>query len=130
MAPLAMLLPLVSDVLDKVFPDKGEADRAKLEMLKLAQEGRLVELSAMKEVDLAQAATNTAEAKSDNIFKSGWRPFIGWACGIGLAYQFVLFPVLHGHYPLLQSINTEELMWLVTGLLGLGTLRTYEKTKK
>jgi hypothetical protein len=130
MPPIAVLLPFVTDILDKIFPDKEEADKAKLEMLKLAQEGRLVELNAMKEVDLAQAATNTAEAQSDSFFKSGWRPFSGWTAGIGLSYQFVAFPILHGYFPLLQPIDTEQLMWLLTGMLGLGGLRTYEKMKK
>lgn len=129
MGILPMLLPLLGDVLDKVFPDKEAADKAKLEVLKLAQEGRFKELDMLKEIDIAQSEVNKAEASTD-LFRGGWRPFIGWVCGVSLAYQFLLYPVLHGFYPQLSALDTESLMWLITGMLGLTVARTYEKTKK
>lgn len=127
--PLTLLLPFVGDVLDKIFPDKEKAEQAKLELLKLAQEGRLNELTAIKEVDVAQAKINEAEASTD-MFRGGWRPFIGWVSGFGLAYQYLAYPILHGFYPQLAPLDTESLMWLITGMLGLGAYRTFEKTKK
>lgn len=84
-------------------------------------------------IQLAQIKVNEVEATSTNWFVAGWRPFIGWVCGLGLAYQFLFMPIMNG---LLKaagtispfiSLDTGTLMSCVAGLLGLGTLRTYEK---
>jgi len=91
----------------------------------------------------AQAAINLADAKSGNWFQAGWRPFIGWVCGFGLAWQWVFMPFTVffvqigatwlGLKPfdltILPKLNGEEIMGLLSALLGLGTLRTYEKTR-
>jgi hypothetical protein len=78
----------------------------------------------------AQVDVNLQEAQSTNLFISGWRPSIGWICGIGLFYQFLLQPLSvglgHGFPPL--DVNT--LISLVTSMLGLGGYRTFEKTRK
>jgi len=134
MPPIAVLLPFVSDILDKVFPDKGEADRAKLEMLKLAQEGKLIELNAMKDVDLAQSKINEVAANSTP-FAANARPAALWVCVAALGYQYLALPLLTWYstlnaIPLPPSIMNEDLWIILTGLLGLGTMRTYEKTKK
>lgn len=84
----------------------------------------------------AQAAINQAEASNPNVFVSGWRPFIGWVCGAGIAWNFVVKPLvewgafLYGH-PLVgaPTLDTNELMYLVTAMLGLAGYRTYEGTK-
>jgi hypothetical protein len=123
-----MLLPLLGDVLDRVLPDDKAKDQAKLEILKMAQDGRTTELNAIRDVDVAQSQVNAAEATTD-LFRGGWRPFIGWVSGIGLAYQFIAYPVLHGYYLQLTPLDTNSLMWLVTGMLGLGAYRTFEKVK-
>ena len=129
MPPIAMLLPLLGDVLDRVLPDDKAKEQAKLEVARMALEGRTIELNAIRDVDVAQAQVNAAEATTD-LFRGGWRPFIGWISGIGLAYQFVAYPILHGFYPQLSPLDTDSLMWLVTGMLGLGAYRTFEKVKK
>jgi len=84
----------------------------------------------------AQAAINQAEASNPNVFVSGWRPSVGWVCSAGLAWEFVLKPlatwafVLAGH-PLIDAPNldTNELMGLITAMLGLAGYRTFEGVK-
>ena len=129
MPPLAALIPLIGDVLDRVLPDDKAKDQAKLEMLKMAQESRISELNAIRDVDVAQAQVNAAVSSTD-VFRGGWRPFIGWVSGFALGYQYIAYPILHGFYPQLSPLDADSLMWLVTGMLGLGAYRTFEKVKR
>ncbi len=76
----------------------------------------------------AQSATNTAEAANNSIFVAGWRPACGWVCVSGLIYSTVVSPAFH-----LPAGDTNTLIMILTGMLGLGTMRTVEKitgTKK
>jgi len=78
----------------------------------------------------AQAKINEIEAASASTFVSGWRPMIGWICAVSIGLTFVIFPILKlipGF--IVPEINTNELWPLVMSMLGLGTLRTYEKSK-
>jgi len=94
---------------------------------KLAQ---LEQASAMGQIQV-----NLEEAKSENMFKAGWRPFIGWTCGVGVAWTFVMqpmlswFAVLFGVTTTFPTLHTGELMNLLLALLGFGAYRTYEKVK-
>lgn len=69
----------------------------------------------------AQSATNTAEASNPSIFVAGWRPAIGWVCVGGFTYT-ILQPGLH-----LPAIDTNVMITILSGMLGLGTMRTAEK---
>lgn len=84
-----------------------------------------------------QADINLVEAKSGSFFVSGWRPFIGWVCGVGVGFNYVLRPffnyILAVFYPSVSQMETmdmSQLMPLLMGMLGFGALRTYEKVKK
>ena len=85
---------------------------------------------------LAQIAVNKEEAASGSIFKGGWRPFIGWVCGIAFFYHFVLNPIILFviaiigiEIPDLPNFNMNTLLTVLGGMLGIGSLRTYEKQK-
>ncbi len=132
---MLQFLPLITSVLDKVLPDATAAADAKLKALELAQRGELAVLDADTRLALAQLEVNKVEAGTD-LFRGGWRPAVGWMCVAGLGYQLVLRPLLPwlarvagGEVPDLPSIDTETLMVLLTGMLGLGGLRTFEKVK-
>lgn len=132
---MLQFLPLITSVLDKVLPDATAAADAKLKMLELAQRGELAVLDADMRLALAQIEVNKVEASTD-LFRGGWRPAVGWVCVLGLGYQLVLRPLLPwavkvcgADVPDLPSIDTETLMVLLTGMLGLGGLRTFEKVK-
>lgn len=130
-----LVIPAITQVLDKIIPDPQAAADAKLKALELAQKGDLAALDAELRLALGQLEVNKAEATTD-MFRGGWRPAVGWVCVVGLAYQFVLQPVLPwlvalfgAQVPPLPAIDNETLMVLLTGMLGLGGLRTFERVK-
>lgn len=122
-------------LIDKLFPDPQKAAEAKLKMLDMQQAGEFKQLEADVQLALAQIAVNKAEAESTDPFRAGWRPFIGWVCGIGLGFQFVIRPLanwaiaMQGSTVFLPGLELETLMTLLFGMLGLGAYRTVEKTK-
>jgi hypothetical protein len=108
------------------------------ERLKIALQDRQIEAALMQE----QTRTNQAEARHSSIFVAGWRPFIGWVGGFGLAYQFIGYPLLNWAWvfflaqgwipPGISSppvLEFGELMPLILGMLGVGTMRSYDKAR-
>ena len=86
--------------------------------------------------DMAQISVNTEEAKSASLFVSGWRPFVGWICGFALFYVAILDPlarftaqVIYNYGGKFPEIDTTITMQVLFGMLGLGGMRTYEKSK-
>ena len=131
----AVLIPLIGTIVEKVIPDPQAAADAKLRVMELAQKGELAVLDADLKLALGQIEVNKAEATTD-MFRGGWRPAVGWVCVAGLAYQFILQPVLPwlatlfgAQVPPLPAIDNESLIVLLTGMLGLGGLRTFERVK-
>lgn len=134
MGALIAALPLLGQLLERLLPDPGARAAAQLELAKLAASGELAQLDAWKAINVAQAGTNTAEAAAGP-FRGGWRPFIGWICGAGLCYSWLVRPLAPwalrvagvDGVPDLPALDTAELFTLVTGMLGLAGLRTYDK---
>jgi hypothetical protein len=130
------LIPLVGKVIDNILPDPAVAADAKLKLLELQQKGQLAELDADLRVALGQMEINKVEAASTNWFVAGWRPFVGWACGASFAYAALLEPLMRfgatvwfdyrGTFPV---IDTNLTMQILVGLLGLGGLRSFEKSR-
>ena len=126
---LSALIGPVTGLLDKFVEDKDQKNALAHEIATLAEK-------QAHEAAMAQVATNQAEAKHRSVFVAGWRPFIGWTCGVALAYHFVLAPfILFGvsvagvEIPPLPTFDMDSLMTVLLGMLGLGGLRTYEKSK-
>ena len=128
LALLPTLLPALTEVLDRVIPDQAAAAKAKLEM-----EARLLEAATAQAAQ--QTEINKIEASHQSIFVSGWRPYIGWVCGMAIAWAFLLSPMLSWLLPVMgvvavvPPLQTEFLLELVFAMLGLGGLRTFEKLK-
>lgn len=79
-----------------------------------------------------QTKINEIEAQHRTVFVAGWRPFIGWICGIALAYNFVIRDLIiwfTGPDSMPPALQMDHLMTVLLGMLGLGGLRTYEKIK-
>lgn len=130
-----MLIPALTQIFDKVIPDPQAQADAKLKVMEMAQRGELAVLDADLKLALGQLEVNKVEAGTD-MFRGGWRPAVGWTCVFGLVYQFLMQPLLPwlvtvagGHVPPLPAIDNETLMLLLTGMLGLGGLRTFERVK-
>jgi Zn-dependent protease with chaperone function len=120
--PITAGLSLVSDVVNKVWPDKTEQEKAQMAAAVALLQG--------------QMEINKVEAASPNVFTSGWRPAIGWVCGLAMAYTYIGYPLLlwatavwwPGVKPpvlVTDGVLTE----LLCALLGMSSLRTYEKTR-
>lgn len=130
----------VGKLIDRLWPDKiaqaAERAKAEQELLKLAQEDKLDERAKNTQLQLAQIDVNKTEAESESWFTSNWRPFVGWVCGVSLAYAAVLEPIFRftaqvgfnymGDFPVLDTGLTLQILG---GLLGLGVLRSYDKVK-
>ena len=110
----------------------GEAIKDPVKKAELEAKLQTIESSLQQ----GQLEVNKTEAKSNNLFIAGWRPFIGWVGGIALMYSFILSPLIqwgcqiYGLHILPPKIQTDMLFNLVLALLGLGGMRTFEKTKK
>lgn len=122
-------IPLISTVLDRILPDDESREKAKLELYKIETEKEFQQMLYKKEIDLGQLKINEVEASHQNVFVSGWRPAAGWLTIAGLAYHYLVFPIFSGHIPELKDIPTEDLMYLLFALLGMGGLRSFEKIK-
>tara|TARA_R100000149_G_C5856635_1_gene123724 strand:- start:759 stop:1166 length:408 start_codon:yes stop_codon:yes gene_type:complete len=128
-ALLPAILPAVTDIVGRFLPENKEA-RAKAE-----REIQAKLTAHLAKIDLAQLDINKQEAAHRSIFVAGWRPFIGWSCGIALAWTYVVTPILQfalaqsGHLIDLPAMDVSQMMPVLMGMLGLGGLRTFEKFK-
>lgn len=101
--------------------------------LRALQDLRSEMLSAASAADASQGQVNAAEAQNTNLFISGWRPFIGWVCGMIFIYHFMLLPFIlfcfsvSGKTVPLPMFDTETFGNVLYGMLGLGAMRTFEK---
>jgi hypothetical protein len=133
---LGSLFDFGSKIIERVWPDPAQRAQATLELTKLQQSGELQKLALETDLLKGQLQINQEEAKSTNWFVAGWRPAVGWTCAAGLLYatiidpmaRFIAMTVFHytGAFP---DIATGILIATLTGMLGIGTMRTVEKVK-
>lgn len=133
--PISALLGVAEAAVRRIWPDP---ERQAIELRKLAeleQAGDLAQLSAHVQLMLGQVEVNKVEAGSGSLFVAGWRPWLGWTCGTGLFYQFVLYPLLlwiwavwgpDGVAPP-PPLDPSMLLTLITGMLGVGAMRSIDK---
>ena len=124
---LAPLLEVGKSIINRLFPDPAEKARAEMEMMTLLQTQDLQRV-------IAQLEVNAKEAASPSIFVAGWRPFVGWCCGVGFLWATIGQPVVAwlasaNGWPLPPAIDTEVMLYVLGGMLGLGSLRSVEKIK-
>jgi hypothetical protein len=139
--PITAILDIGSKLIDRLWPDPIERDKAKLELMRMQQQGELAEMVGQLEI-------NKEEAKNPSLLVSGWRPAAGWVCVASLAavyipkaivltsiwtYQAVVIvsawqgvgavPVL----PMYPDLGVTDLIGLLGALLGIGAMRSREK---
>lgn len=136
MDPISSIITLVTTAISRIWPDKTEAGRAQVELIKQQLEAELSRDLAANELLKGQLEVNKIEAASSNLYVSGWRPFIGWICGICFAYQYLIQPMIvflcaASNNPIhdLPVFNYSGMTDVLLGLLGLGAMRTFEKVK-
>jgi len=117
------LIQPVAGILDKVIEDKDQK-------AKLAHEIATMSERIANEQVLAQLEINKAEASSGSVFKGGWRPAVGWVCALGFAVNFLVSPIAAGFGVDIPQADTQVMLPVLMGMLGLGGLRSYEKVKR
>lgn len=137
MSAFLAALPILGNLLDKVLPDADAKAKAQLELAKLAQDGEFKQLDMQLQVNLAQAKINEIEAASSNPMAATWRPAAGWVCVMALGYEFLLRPLLPWVLTVAQVPGVPPLpsldavLWeLVFAMMGIGGMRTYERTQR
>lgn len=124
---LAPILEVGKTLLDRFVPDPEKKREAEAAFLRMAMEGELKQV-------LAQLEINAREAAHPSVWVAGWRPYFGWVGGTAFAYVGIIKPLLTWvasikGWPAPPDIDTEFLWVVVSGLLGIGGLRTFEKAK-
>lgn len=124
---LGSVFQLGKDLIDRFIPDKSEAARVEAEFLRMAAQGELQQV-------IAQLEINAKEAAHPSVFVAGWRPAFGWAGCAGFVYAVIVQPMLAWWaatkgLPTPPELNMDLLWVVITGMLGIGGLRTFEKSK-
>ena len=120
--PVTAIADFAKTAVNAIWPDKTEQEKAQLAAAVTLVQGQL--------------AINQTEAANPSVFVSGWRPFIGWVCGAGCAWNWIGLPIVkagmmaYGHPLSVSPADLSEMMPLLLGMLGLGGLRTVEKINK
>ena len=129
MTVIQSLIAPVTGLLDKFIEDKDQKAALAHEIATMSQKHA-------QELSLAQIEVNKAEAQSGSLFKGGWRPAVGWVCAIAFLYHFLLKDIIMFvcafagvDIPDLPEFDMSTLLTVLGGMLGIGTLRTYEKQK-
>ena len=125
----------IIDSVGKVASDLITTDKERIE---LELEGKRIDQAT----DLAQMEVNKTEAQNQNLFVSGWRPAVGWVGAAAMAYQFLFYPLLVWAWVWLQAeqivpkevspppvLDTEALWVILSGMLGIAGMRSFEKTR-
>ena len=121
MSILSSIIGPATSLLDKVIEDKDEKNRIAFELSTLAER----HANALAK---GQLEVNKVEAAHSSLFVAGWRPSIGWCCSLGLLYHVLIAPIA-GIWVEVPEIDPSLLMTTMTGMLGLGAMRSYEKAK-
>jgi hypothetical protein len=128
---LKTVLSPITDLISEVVVDKDKKKQIELEMAKLLDQ---VDERYHQEM-MGQIEINKQEAQHASVFVAGWRPFIGWTSGFGVAYTFVVAPFIEffsrvfGYTGEMPMPDTGQLMALVTAMLGVGAMRSFDKLK-
>ena len=126
MLNLGSLVGPVTGLLDKFIEVKDVKNKLAHDLSTMAERHA-------QELAKGQLEVNKTEAAHKSLFVAGWRPAIGWICGLGMASNFLLIPIanfvlaLTGSAIVIPLLDTGEMMPVLMGMLGLGAMRTYEK---
>ena len=122
-----LLVGPITSLLDKIVPDKDQREKLAHEIATMAE-------THSHEIAKAQIDVNRQEAAHKSLFVAGWRPFTGWTCALALAFNYIGIPLIATITTLLDTdtvflepLELSTMMPVLLGMLGLGTLRSYEK---
>jgi len=138
--PLSAAFELGTSLIKRIWPDPDKQAEEVRKLAELKQKGDSEALNAQVQLMLGQIEINKVEASSKSVFVAGWRPFIGWIGGAAMTYQFVIYPLLVWAWRIAQVkgtipvdvapppvLDTGALFSIVTGMLGIGAMRSHDK---
>ena len=129
MSLVGQLIGPVTGLLDKFIEDKDQKAMLAHKIATMSEEHH-------QDLMKAQLEVNKVEAGHSSLFVSGWRPFIGWTCGLGMFGNFITIPFANFVLALVSIdiviplVPLETMMPVLMGMLGLGAMRSFEKTRK
>ena len=139
LSPQGFVANIAGKLIDTVasfFPNPEKRAEAAQAIAMAQLQGAFKEEENQFQLMQAQIEVNKVEASSPNMFVAGWRPFIGWVGGVTLFYAGLGEPLLRfiasvgfdysGSFPVVDTTITLQVL---TAMLGLGGMRTYEKFK-
>lgn len=119
--PITAGIDLATTIVGRIWPDKTQEEQQQLAGVLAMVQG--------------QIATNQAEASSTSAFTSGWRPYIGWVCGTGCAWNWIGLPMLSfiakglGHPVDMPSADLTQMLPLLMGMLGMSATHAWENVQ-
>lgn len=124
---LGPIFEIGKTLLDRFVPDPEKKQAAEMELVRMAADGELKQV-------IAQLEINAREAAHPSIFVAGWRPAFGWCGALGFLYATIGQPLIAWGaaikgWPAPPALNLDLLWVVITGMLGIGGLRTFEKAK-
>ena len=122
MSFLSDLISPATELAGKFIKDKDQAARLAHELSTMADRHA-------QEALLSQIEVNKAEA-SGNWFQASWRPLCGYVCVLGLMVNFLVSPIAAGFGFMVPQADTSVMLPILTGMLGLAGMRSFEKVKK
>ena len=135
--PLTAIFELGKTAIEKIWPDPSKRAEELFRLEQLKQAGDLARMEAEVKLLLGQIETNKVEAAHPSLFIAGWRPFAGWCGGVAFAYAAIIEPLArfvaqvgYGYQGAFPEINTDLTIQVLLGMLGLGLMRSFEKTKE
>lgn len=134
--PLSAAFDLGKSVIERIWPDANKRAEEIRKLEELKQTGDIARMQAEVQLLMGQLEINKEQAKHKSLFVAGARPFIIWVCGLGLVFQYILYPFLVWTWAFMQMkgvapppLDMATMMPLLFGLLGLGGMRSYDKSK-
>jgi hypothetical protein len=134
--PLTAIFELGKTAIEKIWPDPSRRAEELFKLEQLKQQGDLAKLQAEVSLMLGQIEINKVEAQHPSVFVAGWRPAVGWVGAGAFAYSTIIEPLmrfiatLYGYAGEFPKLDDNLTMQILFGLLGLGALRSYEKSKE
>lgn len=135
--PLTAAFDLGKIAIEKLWPDPTKRAVEIRKLQELTQKGDIAKLNSHVKLMVGQLEVNKAEAQHKSIFVAGWRPFVGWVGGFSLAYTGIIYPLLLWGWAIWgpagidapPAIESGLLGTILTGMLGIGTMRSFDKSK-
>lgn len=117
----------------------GESIKDPTELAKINYDLRVLEQALLS----GQISVNKEEAKHPSKFVAGWRPAIGWVAAVSIGLMYIPKAIMmtymwslqclveidigSGVIPAFPDLGAMDIIGLVTSMLGVAAMRSYDK---